>query len=235
MLILTLQGRRRAVNTALCNKIFSTGGHTSTNFIRWKCICATFFCPLKFFIKLSRKFSSHRRSELPRAWCNIDFFLCACFFIAAFLSVQLERSSATNCHAAVCRLRIADFAKKRRLFLSTAASKVLRVLPAQASCLQCHKVARKACIPLYLSFAQRKQFLVGVPQVNAQAHFSTQPASPLQGAWFSHANENKERKGRTVPSPRQRTQARFREAWLPGIAFPANVYSACQTSREKNF
>lgn len=49
-LILTLQGRRRALNTALCNKIFSTGGHTSTNFTRWKCIRGNFFCRLDFFL-----------------------------------------------------------------------------------------------------------------------------------------------------------------------------------------
>src|SRR5205823_7069226 len=59
------------------------------------------------------------------------------------------------------------------------------------------------------------------PTVNAQAHFSTQPSAPLQGARFSHANENQERKGCVVPSPRQRTQARFREARLPGVVSPA--------------
>jgi hypothetical protein len=45
------------LNTALCNNFFSTGGHTSTNFTRWKCIRATFFLALEFFKKSDRAFS----------------------------------------------------------------------------------------------------------------------------------------------------------------------------------
>jgi hypothetical protein len=58
---------------------------------------------------------------------------------------------------------------------------------------------------------------VGAPQINAEAHFSTQPSTPFQDARFSYPYEDKERKGRALPPPRQRKEARLREARLPRV------------------
>jgi len=77
---------------------------------------------------------------------------------------------------------------------------------------------RSGAIPLdslYLSFVPRSESLVGVPQINAEAHFSTQPAPPFQDARFSHPYEDKERKSCDLPPPRQRKEARLCEARLP--------------------
>src|SRR5215472_16868092 len=62
--------------------------------------------------------------------------------------------------------------------------------------------------------------------VNAEAHVSTQPSPSFQDARFSHENEDQEREGGIVTASRPWTEARLREARLPGIAPPSKTVHA---------
>src|SRR5215472_7498450 len=68
--------------------------------------------------------------------------------------------------------------------------------------------------------------------VNAEAHVSTQPSPPFQDARFSHENEDQERKGRIVTAPRPRTEARLREARLPGVISRSIVHAVRQAGND---
>ena len=59
---------------------------------------------------------------------------------------------------------------------------------------------------------------------HAQAHISTQPASPLENAWLPLADEDQVRSSRAEPPPRCGAQARFRKCWIPRLSFPAVLF-----------
>ena len=60
---------------------------------------------------------------------------------------------------------------------------------------------------------------------HAQAHISTQPASPLENAWLPLADEDQIGSSRAEPSACGGPQARFRQRWISRLVIPA-VFSA---------
>jgi len=89
-LILTLQGRRRALNTALCKNFFSTGGHTSTNFTRWKCIRNTFFCRFEFFLRLSCGFRHLASVNCRKRGATLIFYVRLLLDSGIFVACSLR-------------------------------------------------------------------------------------------------------------------------------------------------
>ena len=65
----------------------------------------------------------------------------------------------------------------------------------------------------------------------AQAHISTQPASPLEDARLSLTNEDQVGSCRAEPSPCSRTQARLSQCWLSRLSHSRRFVSAGAGSR----
>src|ERR1700739_975386 len=80
-----------------------------------------------------------------------------------------------------------------------------------------------------LRFLDRKQERI----FYAEAHISTQPASPLEDAWLSLTYEDKIGSSRAEPSPCRRPQARLSQRRLPGLSRSRRFVSAgagCRTN-----
>ena len=65
----------------------------------------------------------------------------------------------------------------------------------------------------------------------AQAHISTQPASPLEDAWLSLTYEDQVGSSRAEPSSRRRPQARLSERWFSRLSSSRRIVSAGAGSR----
>jgi ribonuclease P protein component len=82
---------------------------------------------------------------------------------------------------------------------------------------------------LYSSFVLTLSTESGAAIFHAQAYIPTQPAQAKQEAWFSHAHEDPGRQKGDFPPPRQGTEAGFREARLPRVAFPVPLTSTVES------
>ena len=74
---------------------------------------------------------------------------------------------------------------------------------------------------LYSGFACRRWIQLGAAIFHAQAHFPTQPSSPLKDARISYAHEDQERPCSDFASAGQGPEARLGETWFSRIISPS--------------